>query len=158
MEANIDIQPVFNYYKAVTYMCAYFSKSEDKCSGAMKEALNQAKEMDTSKFDTMYKLARAYSDNRECSVQEAVYHLMPELWLRKCYPAISFINTNLPENRFHMCKSETELQELPEDSEDVFKRNILDRYLDRPNIMFMKGKFSVLDAMCYAEFFCHTID
>ena len=24
----IDIQPVFNHYKAVTYMCAYFSKAE----------------------------------------------------------------------------------------------------------------------------------
>ena len=29
-KANINIQPVFNHYKAVTYMCAYFSKSEDE--------------------------------------------------------------------------------------------------------------------------------
>ena len=41
-EANIDLQPVFNYYKAVTYMCAYFSKSEEKCSVAMKEALTSS--------------------------------------------------------------------------------------------------------------------
>ena len=27
-QANMDLQPVFNYYKAVSYMCAYFSKSE----------------------------------------------------------------------------------------------------------------------------------
>jgi len=46
-EANLDIQPVYNYYKAVTYMCAYFSKSEDKCSVGMKEALNQAKEQNS---------------------------------------------------------------------------------------------------------------
>ena len=26
-QANIDIQPVFNHYKAVTYMCAYFPKA-----------------------------------------------------------------------------------------------------------------------------------
>ena len=31
-EANIDIQPVFNYYKAATYMCSYLSKQEDECS------------------------------------------------------------------------------------------------------------------------------
>ena len=28
-EANMDIQPVFNHYKAVAYMCAYLSKSEN---------------------------------------------------------------------------------------------------------------------------------
>ena len=37
-QANIDIQPVFNHYKAVTYMCAYFSKAEDETSEAMKQA------------------------------------------------------------------------------------------------------------------------
>ena len=36
-QANIDIQPVFDHYKAVTlYMCEYFSKSEDETSEAMK--------------------------------------------------------------------------------------------------------------------------
>ena len=34
-EANMGIQPVFNHYKAVAYMCAYLSKSEDECSLAM---------------------------------------------------------------------------------------------------------------------------
>ena len=28
-EANLDIQQVFNHYKAVAYMCSYLSKSED---------------------------------------------------------------------------------------------------------------------------------
>ena len=37
-EANIDIQPVFDYYKAVTYVCSYLSKQEDECSQAMKQA------------------------------------------------------------------------------------------------------------------------
>ena len=31
-EANLDIQPVINHYKAVTYMSSYFSKSEDETS------------------------------------------------------------------------------------------------------------------------------
>ena len=37
-EANVDIQPVFNYYKAITYIVE-LSKQEDKCSQAMKQAL-----------------------------------------------------------------------------------------------------------------------
>ena len=37
---NVDIQPVFNYYKAVTYMCAYFSEGQPSEAGkqAAKEA------------------------------------------------------------------------------------------------------------------------
>ena len=38
----MDIQPVFNEYKAVTYMCSYFSKFEDQCSAAMKQAAKEA--------------------------------------------------------------------------------------------------------------------
>ena len=38
-EANLDIQPVFNYYKAISHMCAYLSKSEDECSHTMQEVL-----------------------------------------------------------------------------------------------------------------------
>ena len=72
-EANIDLQPVFNYYKAIHYMCAYFSKTESLCSDAMKQALDQSKELESSKYERMIKLAKAYSDNREVSVQEAVY-------------------------------------------------------------------------------------
>ena len=34
-KTNTDIQPVFNHHKAVTYMCAYFSKSDDETSETM---------------------------------------------------------------------------------------------------------------------------
>ena len=30
-QANMGIQPVFNEFKAVAYMCQYFSKTEDQC-------------------------------------------------------------------------------------------------------------------------------
>ena len=29
-QANMDIEPVFNEYKTVAYMCRYFSKTEDR--------------------------------------------------------------------------------------------------------------------------------
>ena len=45
----------------------------------MKDATNGKK----SDFDRMKAIARAYATKRECSVQEAVYLVMPELWLRK---------------------------------------------------------------------------
>ena len=82
---------------------------------------------------------------------------MPELWLRKCFPGVVFANTNMPEKRYRVCKSEAELSELPADSTEVFKRNNLDRYVDRPNKSFQKGHYSVLDNICYAEFLAYYV-
>ena len=50
-KANLDWQPVFNYYKAVSYMCSYFSKSENESSLAMKKAAEESENL---------KLARSY--------------------------------------------------------------------------------------------------
>ena len=61
----------------------------------------------------------------------------------------------LPENRFRICRSKEEIDELPEDSVDVFKRNMVDRYLDRPNLTFSNRKFGILDSFCFAEFVAH---
>ena len=156
-KANIDIQPVFNHYKAVTYMCAYFSKSEDETSEAMKQAAKEAFNSGKTNIEQMRAIARAYANKRECSVQEAVYILMPELWLRKTFRSgsVIFANSNIPENRFRICRSKEEIAELPEDSIDIFKRNMIDRYIDRPNHTFQNGKFAALDSFCYAEFLAH---
>ena len=51
----MDIQSVFNQYKAVTYMCKYLSKSEDECSKAMKQALDEARNINSDKFQQMFK-------------------------------------------------------------------------------------------------------
>ena len=138
-EANLDIQPVFNHYKAVAYMCAYFSKSEDESSEAINQAAREAFKMNLDHYEQMKAVARAYITKRECSVQEAVYHVMPELWLRKTFPCVIFANSNLPENRFKICRSEEEIKELPADSTDIFKRNVIDRYQDRPDKKFKQG-------------------
>ena len=36
-EANLYIQPVHNYYKALTYMTVYYSKSESEAQESLKE-------------------------------------------------------------------------------------------------------------------------
>jgi len=100
----------------------------------------------------MVNIAHDYASKRECSVQEAVYHIIPELWLRKTFPKIQFLNSNLPEDRYRITKSEEELAELADNSTDIFKRNMLDRYLDRPNISFKGGRYRSIDGMCFAIF------
>ena len=55
---------------------------------------------------------------------------MPELWLRKVFPAVLFANPNLSENRFGVFVGEKEIKQLPESSTDIFKTNMLDWYKD----------------------------
>ena len=45
----------------------------------------------------MKSVAHAYSSKRECSLQEAVYQVIPELWLIKVFPGVLFANSNIPE-------------------------------------------------------------
>ena len=147
----MDIKPAFNEYKAVTYMCSYFSKFEDECSLAMRQAAKEAFENNLSNYKTIQGIALAYVNKRECSVQETVYHVLPELHLRKISPGVYFDNSNIPEERIKILKSETELNMLPGHSTDVFKRNNVDRYINRPNKCFSHGSYQVLDSFCFPE-------
>ena len=115
-------------------MCAYLSKTEDQCSHAMNLAVKEAWESNSNNYDQMKLIARAYASKKGCSVQGAVYRIMPELCLLKVFLAVLFANTNLPENRYRVCVSKKETKQLPESSKDIFKTNILDRYKDRPSI------------------------
>ena len=104
-------------------MCSYISKTEDKCSFAMKQAAREAFDTKLDQFNTMKNILKAYTSNRECSVQEAVYNILPELHLRRVFPGVQFVNTNLPEESSKILQTEEQLSSLPEDSTDIFKRN-----------------------------------
>ena len=82
---------------------------------AMKQAAKEAINLNKTQYEQMKSIAKAYASKRECSVQEAVYLLMPELWLRKTFPGVIFANSNLPENRYRIVLSKEEIDELPED-------------------------------------------
>ena len=148
----MDIQPVLNEHKAISYLCAYLSKSEGICSQAMKHALRESIEEKQGNYEQMCAVAHAYASNRECSLQEAVYHCLPELWLRKIFPSVIYANTNLAEKRLKMLRSKEEMCQLPDESEDIFERNMLDRYMDRPDRLFCNGHYAVLNDYCSAEF------
>ena len=63
-------------------------------------------------------IAKAYSTKRECSIQEAIYHILPELRLQKVF--------NMPEKWYKIFKDKCKIDELPEDSTKIFLRNMLD--------------------------------
>ena len=86
--ANMVMKQVFNEHKAVTYMFQYFPKTKDKCSQAMKQAAKEAFENNMHYDDIMKKVAKAYLSSRKCSLMEGVYYILPELKLRRIFPAV----------------------------------------------------------------------
>ena len=52
----MDLQSVFNYYKAVSYMSAYFSKSESETSQALLQACSKIRSINLHARDVMHKL------------------------------------------------------------------------------------------------------
>ena len=118
----MDIQPVFNEKKVVAYMHAYLSKSENTYSNAMKQALKASIKNKCSDYEQMKAISRAYSSNWERSVQEAVYHCLPELWLQKVFPGVIYANTNIPEKQFRVLQSQKEISDLPDNGNDILKK------------------------------------
>ena len=77
---------------------------------------------------------------------------MPELKLRRIFPAGYFPNTNLPEEKVQVLPSEKKLSELLDYSPNIFKKSNFDRYVERPSATFCNGKYSASNDFCYAEF------
>lgn len=127
-------------------MCSYFTKDETECSQAIINAAKEAKTNNLSVAEGLRKIGAAFLSTREVSSQECVYRCMPELWLRKIFPGTVFVSTDLPEKRVHVTKSKQELDDLDDDSTDIFKSNIIERYSIRPD------SISVVDKLCLAEF------
>ena len=82
----------------MTYICKYFSKTEDQCSQAKKQAAKEAFENSMHHHDTGKKIAILYLT----LVQETVHHILPKLNLKRIFPTVYFVNTNLPEERFRV--------------------------------------------------------
>ena len=57
---------------------------------------------------------------------------MPELWLRKVFPEALYANSNTPEKLVRMILSKKEISDLPKGSTDIYKRNMVNRYMIRP--------------------------
>ena len=89
-EANFDIQPEFDYHNIVMYMGGFQSKQEDKCSQAMNQAFKESLENGAGSYEQVKSLTDVYASKRECSLQEAVYKVIPEFSLESfCRSGIS---------------------------------------------------------------------
>ena len=98
----------------------------------MKQDLKISTENKENSYESMKGIPQTYASNWECFVQEAVYHCLPELWLKKVYPDVIFDNTNIPENQFKILRRQQEISIIPDESVDIFKKDMVDIQMDRP--------------------------
>ena len=70
-EANVDLQPVFDHYNCITYICSYFTKDETECSQAIMNAAKEAKAGNMNIRDGLRKIGAAFLSTREVSSQDA---------------------------------------------------------------------------------------
>ena len=83
-----------------------------------------------------------FLNHREVSAQEPAYRVL-SMPLRNLSRTVVFVNTDSKETRSAVLKSKEKLDKIDNKAEDVFQKNIVDRYSSRPDC---------LDSLCLAEF------
>ncbi|XP_030828689.1 uncharacterized protein LOC100890415 [Strongylocentrotus purpuratus] len=139
-QANMDLQFVCNPYACIHYIISYVTKDEREMGQALKEVSKSYKDSDIK--HRMKEVASCFLNAREVSAQEAVYRVLGLPLHRSTFQTV-FIQTDLPENRVVFLKPKSILENLDEESEDVYAQTMPQKYAHRPLI---------LEQMTLAEF------
>ena len=63
----------------------------------MKQVALEAFDADLHQVNIMKNILKAYINNKECSIQDAIYHILPEPHLRRVFAGVQFVKPNLSE-------------------------------------------------------------
>ena len=77
-------------------------------------------------------LGLVFLNHREVSAQEAVYGIL-SLSLKQMSRKVIFINTGTKEDRVSLLKPIGQIQNMDENSEDIYQTSLIDRYVARPD-------------------------
>ena len=109
-------------------------------------ASKKAREINLNVRDGLQKIGAVSLCSREASSQECIYRCMPELWLRKVFPKTIFVNTEFSDKQLQVAKSRQKLDELDDESTEIYNSNIIEQYSLRP------AHVKSVNDMCLAEF------
>ena len=140
--ANLDIQYVLDPYSCAAYILSYITKGQRGMSRLLEKACQEAKSGNKDLISQVRHIGNKFLNAVEISAQEAVY-LTLQLPLRCSSRYVQFINTTIPEERTFLLKPHDQLQDLPNNSNDIESDNIIKRYQRRP---------CKLENVCLADF------
>ena len=120
----MDIQLVLDIYACAVYIVSYISKAQKGMSELLRKAVSEARTGNSSIKQDVREIGGKFLNNVEISAQEAVY-LVLQLPMRKSSRQVIFINTSPPEERVQLLKSLNDIQELEDDSEEIYATGLL---------------------------------
>ncbi len=131
IRANHDVQYPLDIYALVCYVADYLLKSQKGLSATLEQACMDVLDGNMRLKQQIRHIGYKLLSTIETSAPEACYYIM-QIPFTRCSVEVVFIPTSPPEDRTYILKSETELSELPEESRDVLKSNIITSYAKRP--------------------------
>jgi len=140
--ANMDIQPVTDAYGCAVYVSAYMLKNNMVLSTLLKKVQKESDEGNLTVRNKLTKIASAFQNSHEVSAPEAVYTLM-SMPVSHASRETVYINTYPSTQRMNMLMDKEMLEFIQDDSSDIWKKNLLIHYKNRPYRM---------EEMCLAEF------
>jgi DNA replication protein DnaC len=130
--ANMDIQFVLDVYACAMYIVSYISKAQKGMSELLRTACNEARKGNATLKQQVRDIGNKFLNNVEISAQEAVYIVL-QLPMRKSSRQVVFINTSPPEDRVRLLKPLQEINEMDDDSDEIYASGLIKRYTKRPS-------------------------
>ena len=143
--ANMDIQYITDPYGCAAYINAYMLKSNAVMSKLLKKTMKEIQYGNLTMREKLVRIANKFNNCSEISAQECVYTLLSMPVSRSSRDTI-FVNTYPINERSHLLHDEEYLSRLDDDSKRIFKRGLLDYYVNRSKSM---------ENVCLAEFACY---
>ena len=146
VRSNMDIQFCKSDWDTINYIVAYATKKEKELTQSLKallENINSPVNHYTRDTLKLKALGNKFMNCRSISIQEAIMRSLPHLAMSNFSPQVMHIPSDMPEYRHGKLKSKKDLENLPNDSIDIFEKGIIDKYSNRP---------LSLHSLCYAEF------
>ncbi len=134
IRANHDVQYPLDIYALVCYVADYLLKSQKGLSATLEQACMDVLDGNMKLKQQIRHIGYKLLSTIETSAPEACYYIM-QIPFTRCSVEVVFIPTSPPEDRTYILKSEAELSELPEESRDVLKSNIINSYGKRPKAL-----------------------
>ena len=141
-EANHDLQNILDPYGAIYYLFEYCFKTDKGMIEMMKKAVEECKEGNDDLFNRLRAVSNAFVNSSLVSAQQAADYILGHP-MTMFSVAERFVNTNLPEKRVVMKKSEQHLEEMDEEETEIAETDFIEKYSKRPDDM---------EDVCLADF------
>ena len=127
--ANMDVQFILDVFACAMYIVSYISKAQKGMSELLRKACAEAKEGNSNIKQQVRDIGNKFLNSVEISTQEAVYIIL-QLPMRKSSREVIFINTSPPDERIQLLKPLSEIEELPDESEEIHSGGLIKRYIE----------------------------